>query len=169
MNFVKKPIILCSHFGVEYQSEYSMKDLSNLQQSHLNMFYVLIPSFIKPDVSLFTSQIIHVFGNNPSHDFSDSKRFKLILWSIVGATRGGPNRARILNLLITESLNSYQIAKRLNITHKTIRHHLKILAKNQLITKSSEKSYGAEYVLTPIMEKNIPSLKEIVSKMREEI
>lgn len=133
------------------------------------MFFVLFSFFIKPDVSLFTSSVIHVFGNNYSQDFNDNKRFKLILWSIIGATRGGPNRARILTLLITESLNSYQISKKLNLTHKTIRHHLKILSKNKLITKSSEKSYGAEYVLTPIMEKNIPSLKEIVSKMREEI
>ena len=167
MKITKKTIISSSK--TQYNNAYSMKDLSNLQQYHLNMFSALFSFFIKPGVSLFTSTIMHIFGNNSSNDFNDSKRFKLILWSIVGATRGGPNRARILNLIITESLNSYQIAKKLNLTHKTIRHHLKILVKNQLIAKSSEKSYGAEYVLTPIMEKNISSLKEIVSKLRNEI
>jgi len=146
-----------------------MKYLSNLPRCRLSMFFTLFSFFIKPDVFLLKSAIIHVFGNNSYHDFNDNKRFKLILWSIIGATRGGPNRARILNLLITEPLNSYQISKKLNLTHKTIRHHLKILAKNQLIIKSSEKSYGAEYVLTPIMETNISSLKEIVSKMKEDV
>ena len=163
-----KTIVANSVSIFEYQTEYFMKDLSNLQQCRLNMFFVF-SYFIKPDVLLLKSAAIHVFGNNSSHDFTDKKRFKLILWSIIGATRGGPNRARILNLLISEPLNSYQISKKLNLTNKTIRHHLKILSKNQLIAKSSEKSYGAEYVLTPIMETNISSLREIVSKMKEDI
>lgn len=108
------------------------------------------------------------FGDNTTgEEFGDPRRFKLILWSIIGATRGGPNRARILNLLITESLNSNQISRKLNLDHKTIRHHLKILTKNFLIAKSSGEAYGANYILTPIMQKNIESLNEIVSKMRK--
>ncbi|MCV0372344.1 MAG: transcriptional regulator [Nitrosarchaeum sp.] len=98
-------------------------------------------------------------------NFNESRRFKLILWSIVGATRGGPNRARVLNLLITASLNSHQIAKKLNLDHKTIRHHLKILTKNELIIKSTE-SYGATYTMTDIMKQNVEFLKEIVTKIK---
>jgi predicted transcriptional regulator len=70
-----------------------------------------------------------------------------------------------LNLLIIDSLNSHQIAKKLNLDHKTVRHHLKILTKNELIVKSSE-SYGATYTLTGIMKQNVELLKEIVTKMR---
>lgn len=110
--------------------------------------------------------ILHSFGNNASHNFNEDRRFKLILWSIIGGTRGGPNRARVLNLLTDESLNSNQIAKKLDLDHKTIRHHLKILTKNLLIIKSSE-SYGANYVLTPIMQQNTEILKEIVTKIEK--
>ena len=120
-----------------------------------------------PSLSSFASKIIASFGNESSRDtFGESRRFKLILWSIVGATRGGPNRARILNILISEQLNSHQIAKKLNLDHKTIRHHLKILTKNELIKKSTEDSYGAPYILTDIMQQNIELLREIVTKMR---
>ena len=122
-------------------------------------FFVL---YKNPFVIFFQS-----LGNPSSNDGTiESKQFKYILWAIVGGTRGGPNRARILDLLISEPLNSNQISKKLNLDHKTIRHHLKILTKNLLITKPSDESYGATYTLTPIMQKNVQLLEEIVSKMR---
>jgi len=146
--------------------EHFLKDLSVSFQSGLHkMFSFIVLPVCTSQISSFVSEIFYVFGNNTFHEFKDSRRFKIILWSIIGVTRGGPNRARILNLLITESLNSNQIAKRLNLDHKTVRHHLKILTKNSLIKKSSEKSYGVGYILTPIMQQNTEILKEIVAKM----
>jgi len=144
-----------------------LKDLSILYINFFHkMFFASFSFVISPDIpSIFL--FFHSFGDNVSNkENGDARRFKLILWSIIGATRGGPNRARILYLLITEPLNSYQISKKLNLDHKTIRHHLKILTKNLLIRKSSDETYGVTYILTPIMQKNIESLNEIVSKMR---
>lgn len=154
---------------LDFQKEHSVKDLSVLSHSHHRMFSTVTSLTCMPSIISFVSNIFCSFGNDVSHDnFNDSRKFKMILWSIIGATRGGPNRARVLNLLMTESLNSHQIAKKLNLDHKTIRHHLKILTKNSLITKSSEESYGATYILTPIMQQNIELLKEIMTKMRSE-
>lgn len=144
-----------------------LKDLSVLsQRCHHRMFFANVSLIYMTSIPSFVSQIISSFGTNSSGDFNESRRFKLILWSIIGATRGGPNRARILNLLITEPSNSHQIAKKLNLDHKTIRHHLKILMKNELISKSSGESYGATYVLTEIMQQNVELLKEIVTRLR---
>lgn len=145
-----------------------LKDLSCLYQDGIHS--MLFASFrFTPQISSLTSFFTNILGNDDYHDnFKDSKRFKLILWSIIGGTRGGPNRARILNLLMIEPLNSHQTSKKLSLDHKTIRHHLKILTKNSLITKSSEESYGANYILTPLMKQNVESLKEIVIKMRKE-
>jgi len=166
---MKTSLISCNALSrnsyFEFHKECYLKDLSVLpQKDHYHMH--LTVASISPTSFLFSvSSIICSFGNDSSHgNFNESRRFKLILWSIVGATRGGPNRARILNLLITDSLNSHQIAKKLNLDHKTIRHHLKILTKNELIIKSSE-SYGATYTLTDIMKQNVELLKEIVTKM----
>lgn len=154
---------------LENQKEPCLKDLSAISQSFHDGMFSSVISILQPvSIPSFMSGLFHSFNDGSSHiNYNESKQFKLILWSIVGATRGGPNRARILNILITESLNSHQIAKKLNLDHKTIRHHLKILVKNDLIRKSSEESYGATYVLTSIMQQNIEILKEIVIKMRD--
>lgn len=171
---MKANVISCSiektyQVELEHQKESYLKGLSVLSQSfHHRMFSSIISLLPTTPITSFVSEIIHSFGNDSSHsNYNESRQFKLILWSIIGATRGGPNRARILNLLITEPLNSHQIAKKLNLDHKTIRHHLKILTKNELIKKSSEESYGVTYVLTSIMQLNIEILKEIVTKMRD--
>ena len=91
-------------------------------------------------------------------------RFKMILWLFIGGSRGGPNRARILNLVKNEPMNAHQISKSLNLDHKTVAHHLKILAKNDLLEKA-EKSYGAEYQLSQIMKRNLNVLEEIMEKI----
>jgi DNA-binding transcriptional ArsR family regulator len=146
-----------------------LKDLCCLSQDGIHSMLFAFSFQIKPQISSLTSFFTRSLGNDGHHDnFNDSRRFKFILWSIIGGTRGGPNRARILNLLMIEPLNSHQISKKLNLDHKTIRHHLKILTKNSLIIKSSEESYGVNYILTPLMKQNIESLKEIVTKMRKE-
>lgn len=167
-------VIFCNvecmcNYGIKSQTYSCLKGLSVLFQiSHHRMFSSVIMLLPVSSFYLFTSKIVCSFGNeSSSNNFGESRRFKLILWSIIGATRGGPNRARILNLLIAEQLNSHQIAKKLNLDHKTIRHHLKILTKNELIKKSTEESYGVTYILTDGMQQHIELLKEIVTKMRE--
>ena len=76
---------------------------------------------------------IFQFFNNGSGNYQkgeDYQRFKGILWYIIAGTKGGSNRARILDLLGTKSLNAHQISKELNLDHKTVAHHLEILSKN---------------------------------------
>jgi DNA-binding transcriptional ArsR family regulator len=98
---------------------------------------------------------------------NDSKvdpRFKMILWAIIAGTRGGINRAKILNLLANMPLNANRIATILKLDHKTVIHHVNILTKNELIIKE-EKNYGAAYNLTQIMKDNQSTLAEIMGKI----
>lgn len=113
---------------------------------------------------------IFQFFNNDSGDFQkreDYQRFKGILWYMVAGTRGGPNRARILDLLGTKSLNAHQISKELNLDHKTVAHHLEILSKNELVEKKEDKWYGNPYHLTSKMKENSQALKEIMLKIKK--
>ena len=91
-------------------------------------------------------------------------RFKMILWAIIAGTRGGFNRAKILNLIKYTPMNANKIATVLNLDHKTVAHHVKILSKNDLIIKA-EKEYAAEYSLTQIMKENQSVLEEIMQKI----
>ena len=104
------------------------------------------------------------FSGTNNGQSGPNPRFKMILWFIIAGTKGGINRAKILNLIKDTPMNANKIATALNLDYKTIVHHVKILSKNDLVIKA-EKDYGAEYQLTQIMTKNQNVLEEIMQKI----
>jgi DNA-binding transcriptional ArsR family regulator len=92
-------------------------------------------------------------------------RIKRILWYLIGSTKGGANRARILELLNSHPANPNQISTELGLDYKTIIHHLSVLVQNGLVITDNKEAYGATYFLTPLMEKNYTSFKEILAKI----
>jgi DNA-binding transcriptional ArsR family regulator len=107
---------------------------------------------------------IFSFSGTENGQSEENPRFKMILWMFIAGTRGGANRARILSLIKETPMNAHKIAKSLNLDHKTVAHHLKILTKNEFV-KKAEKTYGAEYQLSDIMSKNQNVLVEIMEKI----
>ncbi len=87
-----------------------------------------------------------------------------VLWWLIGGTRGGKNRLRILRTLENEPMNAHQLSKTLDLDYKTIRHHIEILEENQVITSMGE-DYGKTYFLSERMEKNLDILEEIAKKI----
>lgn len=87
-----------------------------------------------------------------------------LLWFIFAGTRGGENRIKILDLLIKNPLNINQISEYLELDYKTIKHHIQILEKNNLITKIGDK-YGILYFVSNYMEKYIESYYEVKRKL----
>ena len=124
---------------------------------------IFFPHFSFPKIN---HAIIFSFSDDKTNDSSkvQNSRFKMILWSIVAGTRGGINRAKILNLIAATPMNANKIATVLNLDHKTVAHHVKILSKNELVVKA-EKEYAAEYALSTIMEENKEVLEEIMQKI----
>ncbi|MBI5378084.1 MAG: winged helix-turn-helix transcriptional regulator [Thaumarchaeota archaeon] len=92
-------------------------------------------------------------------------RFKRTLWYLIGSTKGGINRAKIIDLINSNPSNTNQIASKLNLDYKTVIHHLKALSDNGLILTDNKDTYGATYFLTPLMENNFESFKEILVKI----
>ncbi len=92
-------------------------------------------------------------------------RFKRILWYLIGSTKGGVNRAKIIDLINNQPANANQIASELTLDYKTVIHHLRVLSENGLVITDNKDSYGATYFLTPLMEKNYPSFKEIMVRI----
>jgi DNA-binding transcriptional ArsR family regulator len=87
-----------------------------------------------------------------------------LLWFLFAGTRGGDNRIRILDILIKNPLNINKISEELQLDYKTIQHHMRILEKNNLITKMGDK-YGILYFISNYMEKNIESYYNIKKKL----
>ncbi len=86
------------------------------------------------------------------------------MWFIFADSRGGLNRLRIISILKKTPLNTNQLAKELNLDYKTIQHHIKVLEKNNLITKIGEK-YSILYFISTFLESNMESLEEIEGKL----
>jgi DNA-binding transcriptional ArsR family regulator len=85
---------------------------------------------------------------------------KRILWWLIAGSKGGINRARIIQALHTRPYNANQLTRIFNLDYKTIRHHLDILKKNQVITSMGE-GYGTMYFLSDQMKSEYNDFLEI--------
>jgi DNA-binding transcriptional ArsR family regulator len=103
-------------------------------------------------------------GNSGAGGYIDP-RFKRVLWYLIGSTKGGVNRAKILELINSRPANANQISEELSLDYKTVAHHLRVLSENGLVITDNKDSYGATYFLTPLMEKNITSFREILARI----
>ena len=91
----------------------------------------------------------------------DAKR---LLWFVFAGSRGGLNRLRIISSLKEKPLNTNQLAKELDLDYKAIQHHIKVLEKNNLITKIGEK-YGVTFFISTFLEVNMEMFEEIATKL----
>ncbi len=91
----------------------------------------------------------------------DAKR---LLWFVFAGSRGGLNRLRIISSLKEKPLNTNQIAMELGLDYKAIQHHIKVLEKNNLITKIGEK-YGVTFFISTFLEVNMETFEEIATKL----
>lgn len=91
----------------------------------------------------------------------DSKR---LLWFVFAGSRGGLNRLRIISLLKKTPLNTNQISKEMGLDYKAIQHHIKVLEKNNMLTKIGEK-YSIMYFISAFLEHNMETLEEIERKL----
>ena len=91
----------------------------------------------------------------------DAKR---LLWFVFAGSRGGLNRLKIISRLKENPLNTNQLAKELELDYKAIQHHIKVLEKNNMITRAGEK-YGIVYFISTFLEVNMETFEEIERKL----
>jgi len=85
---------------------------------------------------------------------------KRLLWWILAGSSGGPNRARIIDLLDMRPFNANKIAQELGLDYKTVRHHIRVLEENGLVISRGQ-GYGKMYFLSPLLEREMASFREI--------
>jgi len=83
------------------------------------------------------------------------------LWYVLTGTRGGTNRARILRALDERPRNANQLSEDLDLDYKTIRHHLDVLADNDIVRDSGD-DYGAVYLPTQRVRQNWGTVEQIL-------
>lgn len=102
-------------------------------------------------------------NSDPSTHKIDRQTRKLLLYMFTG-TRGGFTRLRIIMLLLDQPYNTHKLAQQLQLDYKAIQHHLKVMEKNNLVSKIGEK-YGALYHVSTMLECNIFTLNEAIDKL----
>ena len=86
---------------------------------------------------------------------------KNLLWYLIAGTKGGATRGRIIELIKKSPSNANKIAETLNLDYKTVRHHLEVLEKNNVIVAIHKGNYGAVYFLSELMQEHIKIFGEI--------
>jgi len=74
------------------------------------------------------------------------------------------NRARIIRALKERPSNANQLTELLGLDYKTVRHHLKVLRDNKIITAAGDR-YGTVYFLSSYMEEDYEVFKDHLDKM----
>jgi DNA-binding transcriptional ArsR family regulator len=95
------------------------------------------------------------------------RQFKYLLGWLIAGSRGGPMRAKIIEILKETPRNANQLATLLEVDYKTIRHHIDILEKNNMITSAGGSGgvYGITYFLSPALEENYVLFEDIRKRM----
>lgn len=86
-----------------------------------------------------------------------------LLWWLIGGSRGGRNRLRIVRTLQERPMNTNQLSEELELNYKTVQHHLEVLEENDIVTTQGD-NYGQLYFLSDRMEENLDVLEEIVEQ-----
>jgi DNA-binding transcriptional ArsR family regulator len=145
-------IILHLHFYL-VNGPFELKRFSKLIPIHFQIGDMLI---IRTAQTLIEAGVAHM---------SESKNpLKYLLGWLIAGTRGGLTRAKILMMLKEAPQNANQLASKLKMDYRTIRHHLEVLERNNLVVSTGE-GYGTTYFLSPVMEENYALFEEIVSKI----
>ncbi len=105
--------------------------------------------------------------SNSQNRKPDRATRKLLLYLFTG-TSGGHTRLKIIMNLEARPLNTHQLSKEMGFDYKAIQHHMKVLEKNNLVTKVGEK-YGALFHLSNFLEVNIGCLVEIIDRLEQKM
>ena len=105
------------------------------------------------------------YETGTSESAFDKEDLRRLFWCLLGATRGGEMRARLLSALRAQPGNANQLARRLGVEYRTIQHHIAVLEKNSLVD-SAGGHYGLAYFLSPLMENHIEDFNDVCRKLK---
>ncbi len=96
------------------------------------------------------------------------KQTRNLLLYLFSSTRVGFTRLRIIMHLLDQPFNTHQLSKALDLDYKAVQHHMKVLEKNNMVSKIGEK-YGAIFHLSNFLEINISALDEAIDKLERKM
>lgn len=96
---------------------------------------------------------------------TDNPDLRRLLWFLLGSTRGGEMRARLIQELRVKPGNINQLAVRMKVEYRTVKHHMEVLQKNSLVESSGDR-YGLTYFLHPWLEAHIEVFDDLCKQLK---
>lgn len=96
------------------------------------------------------------------------KQTRKLLFYLFTSTRGGFTRLKIIMVLLEQPYNTHQLSKRLDLDYKAVQHHMRVLEKNNIVSKIGQR-YGAIFHLSNFLEMNIHVLDEVIDKLNRKL
>lgn len=90
-----------------------------------------------------------------------------VLWYLLASSRGGPSRVRIVRAIDERPRNANQLADALDLDYTTVRHHLDVLAENNVV-RSGGGDYAAVYLFTDRAKAHWDTVEEILDTVDPE-
>jgi PAS domain S-box-containing protein len=79
--------------------------------------------------------------------------------------KGGENRIKIIEALKESPYNMNQLANKLGLNYRTIKHHIDILVKEELLSTAKKGKYGNVFFIHPDLEQNMNIYDKIINKI----
>lgn len=89
-----------------------------------------------------------------------------LLWYLLAGSRGGNNRLRILEAIRERPYNAHQLGEKLGLDYRTVRHHLDLLTRNNVLARPKGSAYGSMYFLSGLLENHLDVLDRIRAAVR---
>jgi len=122
--------------------------------------------------NLSTKQLLEfqeiIRSRSESEQRKPDRETRKLLFYLFTSTRGGLTRLRIIMMLLEKPLNTHQLSQELHLDYKAVQHHMKVLEKNNMVSKIGEK-YGAVFHLSNFLEINISALDEAIDKLERKM
>ena len=95
---------------------------------------------------------------------AEDPELRRLLWYLLGGTRGGENRARIVRAIKERPRNLNQLATDLGFQYNLVQHHVGVLKRNSLVSAVGE-HYGMTYFLSPWLEAHFEVFEAVTREL----
>ncbi len=95
----------------------------------------------------------------------EDSELRRLLWYLLGGTRGGENRAKIIRALKERPRNLNQLATGLGMQYNLVQHHVRVLKRNSLLSVAGE-HYGMTYFLSPWLEGHFEAFENVAKELK---
>jgi DNA-binding transcriptional ArsR family regulator len=90
-----------------------------------------------------------------------------VLWWLFAGSAGAETRSRVLRAIREQPRNAQQLAHALDLDYTTVRHHLRVMERNGLVTTTGDR-YGKLYFLSNSMESHWEIFERILERTKRD-